>query len=533
VPNQGRTQSRPLIFEDDPPADSRPRRAPSGASANRRGPSAIASDRLAPEDDDEDSRFGARRFNGRRTIDSPPSGPWWRPATTLGRVFLGLGVLAVASLLFTGYVVAKTYLGRDSRFRIPGAGNIEAAGLTQVNRAEILPVFGEDIGRNIFFVPLNERRKQLEAIPWVQRATVMRLLPDKIRVSIIERQPVAFVRQGQQVGLVDADGVLLTMPASTMAQHHYSFPVVTGLDAHALPSDRRWRMVVYNRMLADLDSNGQHLSQQISEIDLTDPQDARVSMPEEGKDILAHFGDDKFLDRYQRYKTHIGEWKQQYPKLTAVDLRYESQVVLEMTPGTNAVAAAVGDNGSASGINLVAANAPDKSSIKPAAGTARPAAAPAKTSRLLAEPSAKKPAVHEPALAKSETVKPAISAQAAIRPPAPSRPVAGNLVEKPAAARLTSTRPVARTTLASASRPPSAKTTATRPAVKQVSATKSKTAKKQDPVELLAAKQRAAREKARLKATHDKALYDKKHPAKKPATVNSKKPATTSATQGQ
>ena len=65
-------------------------------------------------------------------------------------------------------------------------------------------------------------------------------------------------------------------------------------------------------------------------------------MPEQGTDILAHFGDDRFMERYQRYKTHIAEWRQQYPKLAAVDLRYESQVVLEMTPGTNAVA---GDGG--------------------------------------------------------------------------------------------------------------------------------------------------------------------------------------------
>ena len=135
----------------------------------------------------------------------------------------------------------------------------------------MLPVFGEDIGRNIFFVPLNERRKQLEAIPWVEHATVMRLLPDHIRVSVVERQPVAFVRHGQQIGLVDADGVLLSMPAATMAQHHYSFPVVTGIDARDPPAARKARMAVYERLLAELDANSQHLSQQISEIDLTDP----------------------------------------------------------------------------------------------------------------------------------------------------------------------------------------------------------------------------------------------------------------------
>ena len=31
-------------------------------------------------------------------------------------------------------------------------------------------------------------------------------------------------------------------------------------------------MAVYERLVADLDSTGQHLSEQISEIDLTDPK---------------------------------------------------------------------------------------------------------------------------------------------------------------------------------------------------------------------------------------------------------------------
>jgi cell division protein FtsQ len=284
---------------------------------------------MVDPDDDSYSPAGARF--------SKPRNPWWRPAGTVGRVALGLAALVVAGGFATSIFLLKNYLGRDSRFRIAGAGNIEATGLTEVSRAEMLPVFGEDIGRNIFFVPLADRRKQLEQIPWVERATVMRVLPDQIRVSLVERQPVAFVRQGQQIGLVDANGVLLTMPAAMMAQHHYSFPVVTGLDPQDPAASRKARMASYQRLLSELDSNGQHLSEQISEIDLTDSEDARVLMPEQGADILAHFGADHFLERYQRYKAHIAEWRQQYPNLAAVDLRYEQQVVLEMAHGASAV----------------------------------------------------------------------------------------------------------------------------------------------------------------------------------------------------
>jgi cell division protein FtsQ len=169
-----------------------------------------------PEDEDEPVRPAKSRF-------SPPRNPWWRPASAVGRFFLASAALIVLGGLGTSAYLLKTYLDRDGRFRIDGAGNIEAAGLSEVSRAEMLPVFGEDIGRNIFFVPLNERRRQLEQIPWIEKATVMRLLPDQIRVTVVERQPVAFTRMGSQIGLVDANGVLLTMPAAMMAQHHYSF----------------------------------------------------------------------------------------------------------------------------------------------------------------------------------------------------------------------------------------------------------------------------------------------------------------------
>ena len=424
-------------------------------------------------DDDPPQEAGARfgsKFGNRR-FSQPSTGAWWRPASTLGRVALGVGILAVLGGFTAGVLAMKTYLGRDSRFRITGAGNIDASGLTEVSRAEMLPVFGEDFGRNIFFVPLGDRRRQLEAIPWVEHATVMRLLPDQIRVTIQEREPVAFVRQGQQIGLVDKDGVLLTMPAAMMAQHHYSFPVVTGVDAGDAPEMRKARMAVYERLLAELDANGQHLSEQISEIDLSDPQDARVLLPEPGVDILGHFGDDRFLDRYQRYKAHIAEWRQQYPKLTAVDLRYDNQVVLEMTPGTNAVSAAL-DGGPA----------PDPS--------AKPTLAAAESDAPSAKPAASKPSASTRAANDAPSaaeIKPAAVKQAAVKQAGVKQEV---VKQSPAAAK--------------------AKTAAQ----KRAAAVEAMAARQRE--ERAHAKQRVEREKI----AHEKAEHDKKHAQPQHAALN-------------
>ena len=368
-----------MLWDDDPPAEIRSRRVQPAAGVRRAGQHLPGTPLEFGDPDGEGVlRPAADRFG-------KPKSPWWRPASTVGRVFLTLGALIVLGGLATAGLLLKHSLERDTRFRIAGTGDIQTIGLNEVTRTQMLPVFGEDIGRNTFFVPLSERRRQLEQIPWIERATVMRLLPDQIRVAIVERKPVAFTRTGEQIGLVDANGVLLTMAAKTMAERHYSFPVLTGIDPGDPAESRKARMAVYMRLMEELDADGKRNSEQISEIDLTDPEDARVLMPEQGADILAHFGEDHFLERYQRYQAHIAEWRQQYPHLASVDLRYEQQVVLQMASGketseTNAgsdgargapTESATGDTAATTTQGLVAAK--PAASAAPATKKSRPA----------------------------------------------------------------------------------------------------------------------------------------------------------------
>ena len=305
------TKNRSQQWEDEAPAEPRFRRPRPVTSAQ------------GPEDDEHDEPRWARK---RSEFDEPRS-RWAEMRSRMLRPLLIGGILVALSGAAIGAFLLKTSLSRDDRFRIASTENIEASGLSEVSRSEMLPVFGEDIGRNIFFVPLRQRRHELEQIPWVKQATVMRLLPDHLRVNIVERQPVAFARTAAGIGLVDAEGVLLTMPPEMMAARHYSFPVLSGIDAADSPSMRQARMGVYLRMIAELDASGQKLSHQISEVDLTNPEDARVQMQDDP--VLLHFGSEKFLERYRRYLAQIATFKQQYPHISAVDLRYEQMAVVD------------------------------------------------------------------------------------------------------------------------------------------------------------------------------------------------------------
>jgi cell division protein FtsQ len=260
------------------------------------------------------------------------------PRTLWGRILGGLFLLVFVGSIAGALLLVRNFFLHDERFVLPSTASIEIVGNTHITRDQLLDIFGDDLERNIFRISLADRRRQLEALPWVQRATVMRLLPDHLRIEITERTPVAFVRQGTQIGLVDATGVLLDMPPNVAGDPLYSFPVVTGLNASDPLSLRAARMQLYTRFTASLDSTGEKISAKLSEIDLSDPEDIKALIPEGWADILVHFGDSDFLARYQRFQQLLPDWRTQYPKLGSVDMRYDRQVVLEMQPGAATLA---------------------------------------------------------------------------------------------------------------------------------------------------------------------------------------------------
>ncbi|HTC75159.1 MAG TPA: FtsQ-type POTRA domain-containing protein [Edaphobacter sp.] len=289
------------------------------------------------------------------------------PATKWGRIFAGCVLLVCLGVGVAGFLMARSYLLHDERFVIPSSSSIEFEGNAHVTRAQLLGIFGGDVERNIFTVSLEKRRAELEALPWVAHATVMRLLPNRMRVSIVERTPVAFVRQGSHIGLVDANGVLLDMPVDAKSKEHHSFPVVTGISANDPVSTRAARMKIFERFTSELDGSGEKISEELSEVDLSNPEDVQALIPDHSTEILVHFGEDNFLERYRRFKEHLPEWRTLYPKLSSVDMRYEQQVVLQMPPGSAASNAPAVDSNAIKTAEESSAKPSDKVAVKPAA----------------------------------------------------------------------------------------------------------------------------------------------------------------------
>src|SRR5947199_2726863 len=246
------------------------------------------------------------------------------PKKTAARLLWAIVAIVVAALGSIAAAALYHYGEHSWRFRLQSNDDIEMAGLSNVTRSQVMEVLGGDIGRNIFYIPLDQRQKQLEQIPWVESASVMRFAPNRIKVQIHERTPVAFARMGSKISLIDPGGVLMELSS----KKKYSFPVIVGMNSGEPLSTRSARMKIYNELVRQLDSGGAHYSQDLSEVDLSDPDDVKVLANNREGEVLVHLGSGDYLQRYKIYVSHVQEWRQQFQKLESVDLRYDRQIIV-------------------------------------------------------------------------------------------------------------------------------------------------------------------------------------------------------------
>ena len=248
------------------------------------------------------------------------------------RVTVGVGVGIVAACV--AYACGH-FLFASPRMALIHSSQVELTGNNYVSRGSVLAIFKADQGRSVLRIPLTERRRQLEAIPWVAQATVRRALPNKIEVEITERVPIAFLRQGSDLALVDIHGVILERPLKA----GFHFPVVTGVSENMTPDERERRMQLFAGFSQQVGSAQARAMEQVSEVDLSDVRDLRASISglngestsggqQTDSLVLVHFGDNDFETKYQTLLNDFGQWRAKTGRIESVDLRFNGEAVV-------------------------------------------------------------------------------------------------------------------------------------------------------------------------------------------------------------
>jgi cell division septal protein FtsQ len=241
--------------------------------------------------------------------------------------------LLLAALGVTSAYSVDRFLHTDQRFEFAADGSgLLVSGLNYMKVEDVRAIFEDDFGKNLFDVPLETRRRQLAALPWVEQATVARVWTRQIWAHIEERRPVAFVRltdKGRTVTrLVDANGIFLNLPGGA----RLALPVVSGIFPAMPIADREKRIELYLELLEALDSAEPRYSSMISEVDIADPQNAKATAAYHGDAVELQMGDEHFRHRFEVFLQNFPAWKQKYGVVRMVDLRFKGQVALEHEP---------------------------------------------------------------------------------------------------------------------------------------------------------------------------------------------------------
>jgi len=254
-----------------------------------------------------------KKFSGR-------SWPFYRRV-----LFISVVGVAGVSAAWT----AGRFLLYGQRMLLIKPEQIEVNGNHIVNREAVLQQFVHDRGRSVLRVPLDARRSALEEISWVESATVQRILPNRLRVDLTERTPIAFVRNGTELALIDAHGAILDRPRGEDLQ----FPIVTGLSENMPREERGKRMQAYQEFMKDIDLVRSGSSDRVSEVDLANPKDLRAVMTGiasaiDPQAVTIHFGTGDFTGKYRMVVENFAQWQASNGRVHSIDLQYAKQVVL-------------------------------------------------------------------------------------------------------------------------------------------------------------------------------------------------------------
>jgi cell division protein FtsQ len=239
--------------------------------------------------------------------------------------------VALAAVLWSTQRFEK-FLTSDARFVLPApvdygqeSPNLIVEGVTFANRAQVLRVFANDLGRSIFLLPLADRRKALLRVNWIKDASIVRLWPNRVIVHITERRPAAFMGIESECvtrwSLIDADGVILDQP---QRPHQFGVPLIRGIRIDEKAAMRGMRVRRVQSFLQELGP----LADKVSEIDAADLDDMKVIGNMQGHAIKLRLGDHNFRDRLQNFLDHYSDIRKRMPDAKVLDLRLDDRITV-------------------------------------------------------------------------------------------------------------------------------------------------------------------------------------------------------------
>jgi cell division protein FtsQ len=213
-----------------------------------------------------------------------------------------LAILTVITLV-VGYRAAAS----ASLFQMH---SIDVTGTSRTSADEIEGLTRRAVARTgVWRADLSAISSELERLPGVRRAVVSRVLPDRIRVRITERVPVAVVRTSAgHFFWVDEEGVALNEVKASDSIPSFFIRGWNEDGTEGARTDNQERVQKYLEIARDWNARG--LSERVSEVTLIDLKDVRAQLAGDDSQIEVRLGSQDLGTRLKLALDTLDQYKQ-------------------------------------------------------------------------------------------------------------------------------------------------------------------------------------------------------------------------------
>jgi cell division septal protein FtsQ len=236
-------------------------------------------------------------------------------------------VLVIAVLAFTG----RTIYGYMMDSPLLALREVVIEGCRRTSERDILSMTQLDRKPNILSIELVALRRKVEANPWIERAEIRRIFPNRISIRITERRPAAIILL-DRLYYIDAHGVIF---ARVPKDHQIDHPILTGLhrDDFKDHPDQSWGLVSKGLRLIRLMEGREGLPQKnISEIHMD--KAFGISIYTNDGAIEIKLGLDDYEAKWKRLERVWRHLRERPFKPAYIDCNYEKRVIVKMRDAT-------------------------------------------------------------------------------------------------------------------------------------------------------------------------------------------------------
>jgi cell division protein FtsQ len=111
---------------------------------------------------------------------------------------------------------------------------VTISGISQIGENEVLAAAGLDVKVSLAFLDVNDLRERLERVPMIKSATVRKLYPNELVITLTEREAHAIWQNNGELFVIASDGTVIDLMQD---ERYLDLPFVVGEGANARSKD--------------------------------------------------------------------------------------------------------------------------------------------------------------------------------------------------------------------------------------------------------------------------------------------------------